>query len=88
MQVLNQYWAEREGFEPSIPCGIPPFQGGALGHYATSPNVVHYTSLTDFRHSSPELLTHSNDYDIVSLQYVTEPYSKIKSARSHFNDNQ
>jgi hypothetical protein len=29
--------AEREGFEPSIPCGIPPFQGGALGHYATSP---------------------------------------------------
>ncbi len=30
-------FAEREGVEPSIPCGIPPFQGGALGHYATSP---------------------------------------------------
>jgi hypothetical protein len=24
--------AEREGFEPSIPCGIPHFQCGALGH--------------------------------------------------------
>ena len=32
--------AEREGFEPSIPCGIPPFQGGALGHYATSPVLI------------------------------------------------
>jgi hypothetical protein len=29
--------AEREGFEPSIPCGIPAFQAGALDHYATSP---------------------------------------------------
>ncbi len=35
--VILRHYAEREGFEPSIPCGIPPFQGGALGHYATSP---------------------------------------------------
>ena len=29
--------AEREGFEPSIPCGIHAFQACALDHYATSP---------------------------------------------------
>ncbi len=29
--------AEREGVEPSIPCGISAFQADALGHYATSP---------------------------------------------------
>src|SRR3989338_6090560 len=34
--------AEREGFEPSIPCGMPPFQGGALGRYATSPIILSY----------------------------------------------
>ncbi len=29
--------AEREGFEPSIPCGMHAFQACALGLYATSP---------------------------------------------------
>ena len=29
--------AEREGFEPSIPCGMPVFKTGALNHSATSP---------------------------------------------------
>ncbi len=32
------FQAEREGFEPSIPCGIHAFQACALGHYATSPS--------------------------------------------------
>ena len=25
------------GFEPTIPCGMPLFESGALGHYATPP---------------------------------------------------
>ncbi len=29
--------AERGRFELPIPCGMHPFQGCALGHYATSP---------------------------------------------------
>src|SRR3989338_9335850 len=29
--------AEAERFELSMPCGMPPFQGGALDHYATPP---------------------------------------------------
>jgi hypothetical protein len=35
--ILRQ--AEREGFEPSIPCGIRAFQARALDHYATSPKT-------------------------------------------------
>jgi hypothetical protein len=31
--------AEREGFEPSIPCGMLAFQASALDHYATSPGL-------------------------------------------------
>ena len=31
--------AEGEGFEPSIPFGIPAFQASALGHYATLPGL-------------------------------------------------
>gem|GEM_PF-736659 len=34
--------AEDEGFEPSIPCGIPPFQGGAINHYANPPIIFIY----------------------------------------------
>ena len=29
---------EREGFEPSIPCGIHAFQASSFGHSDTSPN--------------------------------------------------
>ena len=36
---------EREGFEPSIPCGMHAFQACALGHYATSPFFKFYTKL-------------------------------------------
>jgi hypothetical protein len=32
--------AEREGFEPSIPCGMRAFQARALDHYAISPEVA------------------------------------------------
>ena len=51
-------FAEREGFEPSIPCGIPPFQGGALGHYATSPNYFVAPLLTIHQRHN---LVHWND---------------------------
>ena len=30
--------AEREGFEPSIPCGIHAFQACSIGHSDISPN--------------------------------------------------
>jgi hypothetical protein len=29
--------AEREGFEPPVPCGTPDFESGAFDHSATSP---------------------------------------------------
>jgi hypothetical protein len=29
--------AEREGFEPPVPCGTPDFESGAIDHSATSP---------------------------------------------------
>jgi hypothetical protein len=29
--------AEREGFEPSVPCGTPVFETGTIGHSVTSP---------------------------------------------------
>ena len=35
--------AEGEGFEPSKGCPLPPFQDGALGHYATPPCPNYYT---------------------------------------------
>src|SRR5581483_8305503 len=31
--------AEAVRFELTIPCGMPPFQGGALDHYATPPLI-------------------------------------------------
>lgn len=43
--------AEAERFELSIPCGMPPFQGGALDHYATPPSVlVRYSKKTTIQH--------------------------------------
>jgi hypothetical protein len=32
--------AEREGFEPPVPCGTPDFESGAFDHSATSPERV------------------------------------------------
>ncbi len=37
--------AEGERFELSVPCGTPPFQGGALDHYANPPCYKKYTAL-------------------------------------------
>lgn len=36
--LVNKSLAEREGFEPSIPCGMHAFQACALDHYAISPH--------------------------------------------------
>ncbi len=36
-KLTERRMAESEGFEPSTPRGVPPFQGGALDHYANSP---------------------------------------------------
>ncbi len=35
--LFYSFRAEGVGFEPTIPCGIPVFETGALGHYATLP---------------------------------------------------
>ena len=32
--------AEREGFEPPVPCGTPDFESGTFDHSATSPRVL------------------------------------------------
>lgn len=37
-------FAETEGFEPSKAFTLPPFQGGALDHYATSPYSINLDS--------------------------------------------
>ena len=31
--------AEKEGFEPSVPCGTPDFESGTFDHSATSPGA-------------------------------------------------
>jgi hypothetical protein len=33
--------AEREGFEPSLPCGKHAFQACSIGHSDTSPKKAH-----------------------------------------------
>src|SRR3989338_5259893 len=35
--AFSRIISEREGFEPSVPCGTPVFETGALDHSATSP---------------------------------------------------
>src|SRR3989338_3516812 len=47
--------AEAERFERSMPCGMPPFQGGALDHYATPPCMA---SIADFYPSSIGNMVH------------------------------
>ncbi len=41
--------AERQGFEPWIPCGIHAFQACAFSHSAISPNPNNYPTLTHSR---------------------------------------
>ena len=35
--IAKSFLAEVERFERSIPCGMPPFQGGGINHYPTPP---------------------------------------------------
>ncbi len=42
--VFTLFTAEAERFELSIPCGMPPFQGGGINHYPTPP-CVQYNNL-------------------------------------------
>jgi hypothetical protein len=35
--AMGKYVAEKEGFEPSVPCGTPDFESGTFDHSATSP---------------------------------------------------
>ena len=38
--VVGFVWfAEREGFEPSVPCGTHAFQACSIGHSDTSPGM-------------------------------------------------
>ena len=42
--------AEKEGFEPSVPCGTPDFESGTFDHSATSPDIQ-YIPQIDFKFS-------------------------------------
>ena len=39
---LIRLLAEREGFEPSVPCSTPDFESGTFDHSATSPREAGY----------------------------------------------
>ncbi len=36
-RLFSSFLAEREGFEPSVPCSTPDFESGTIDHSATSP---------------------------------------------------
>ena len=38
--IQHYFLAEAKGFEPLRAVTLPPFQGGALDHYATLPSVI------------------------------------------------
>ncbi len=40
--VLELWWAERVGFEPTVTCATPDFESGTFGHSATSPRSRFY----------------------------------------------
>jgi hypothetical protein len=44
--------AERQGFEPWIPCGIHAFQACAFSHSAISPQIASQTHFTTWRLSA------------------------------------
>ena len=39
LSAVFQYFAEREGFEPTVPCGTMVFKTIAIDHSATSPYI-------------------------------------------------
>ena len=41
--------AEREGFEPPVPCGTPDFESGTFDHSATSPLTLKDSFLRIYR---------------------------------------
>ena len=50
------WFAEREGFEPSVPCGTHAFQACSIGHSDTSPgNGVRIYDLYQFTTPDGEL---------------------------------
>ena len=55
--------AERVGFEPTIPCGIPHFECGAFGHSATSPKPPTILHLRPFLVDLPFSLTSARVVD-------------------------
>ncbi len=44
--IILQTTAEAERFELSMPCDMPPFQGGGINRYPTPPINTIYTYLT------------------------------------------
>ena len=55
--------AERVGFEPTIPRGIPHFECGAFGHSATSPEPPTILHLRSFLVDLPFSLTSARVLD-------------------------
>ena len=50
--------AEREGFEPPVPCGTPDFESGTFDHSATPPLLNNYELLRKM--AKPIILTAIN----------------------------
>ena len=48
-QILKNYFAEKEGFEPSVPYGTQSFQDCRLNHSRTSPVLFFFTISREIR---------------------------------------
>ena len=48
LSAVFQFFAEREGFEPTVPCGTMVFKTIAIDHSATSPYILTTTKVECF----------------------------------------
>jgi hypothetical protein len=74
-KITDDPWiAEAERFELSVPCGTPPFQGGALDHYATLPFMRQYTA------KSPKIFLMTGSGHMLQCIHISispEPMQKL-----------
>ena len=70
--------AERGRFELPVSCDTHPFQGCALGHYATSPSIICYKNGIggDTRRSKPSILRYA-PFPKVGTTATMRPLRKI-----------
>ena len=58
--------AEREGFEPPVPCGTPDFESGTFDHSATSPleNGLYLLYAEKWQFNTGKYLSRSNSLNL------------------------